>query len=241
MGWDFAPKPHGFFLLVVIDYRAAIVNHNNGKNGPATGERLLRKQRTDDAVEKVCDWGGPWRDECRAALVDEDTGEIVARADNVPSKAMLGSDLTAGQIAAAVDAAIAQAGVDRELVRGIGLAVPGHIHPFEGMVLWAPELLRTVAKRSVGGDGKRPGQAAGVLGQDSNFGAGEWKYGSGKGTRHLVMLTLGTGVGGGVIIDGRMLLGQRRRGGVGTYVGGCRGWRARGECSVRKLGRVGAA
>jgi len=47
------------------------------------------------------------------------------------------------------------------------------------------------------------------LGNDANLaGLGELTYGIGRGSRHLVILTLGTGVGGGVIIDGRMLLGH---------------------------------
>jgi glucokinase len=36
---------------------------------------------------------------------------------------------------------------------------------------------------------------------------GEWKYGAGRGHRHLVYLTISTGIGGGVIIDNRLLLG----------------------------------
>ena len=37
---------------------------------------------------------------------------------------------------------------------------------------------------------------------------GEWMYGAGRGTRSLVVLALGTGVGGGIILDGRLHRGQ---------------------------------
>jgi glucokinase len=38
---------------------------------------------------------------------------------------------------------------------------------------------------------------------------GEWKYGAGTGTDHLVMITIGTGVGSAVLMDGRLLKGSR--------------------------------
>ena len=42
------------------------------------------------------------------------------------------------------------------------------------------------------------------LDNDANAAAiAEWQVGAGRGTRHLVMLTLGTGVGGGLVLDGR--------------------------------------
>jgi glucokinase len=47
-----------------------------------------------------------------------------------------------------------------------------------------------------------------VLGNDCNLAAlGEWQHGAGQGVRHLVYLAIGTGIGGGAIIDGRLLLG----------------------------------
>jgi glucokinase len=56
----------------------------------------------------------------------------------------------------------------------------------------------------------------------------EWKLGAGKGFNHLVALTLGTGVGGGLIIDGRLARGAQ-------YVGG-----ELGQTSIQYDGRVGA-
>jgi glucokinase len=43
-----------------------------------------------------------------------------------------------------------------------------------------------------------------ALDNDANAAAiAEWKVGAGRGTRHMIMLTLGTGVGGGLILDGK--------------------------------------
>lgn len=49
-----------------------------------------------------------------------------------------------------------------------------------------------------------------VLGNDANAAAlGEWKYGAGRGCNDLLVVTLGTGLGSGFIIDGRLLLGPQ--------------------------------
>ena len=48
-----------------------------------------------------------------------------------------------------------------------------------------------------------------VLGNDANAAAlGEWKYGAGKGYKDLLIVTLGTGVGSGFIVNGQLVLGS---------------------------------
>ncbi len=45
---------------------------------------------------------------------------------------------------------------------------------------------------------------------DANAAAlGEWRFGAGRGTEHMVFVTVSTGIGGGVIADGRLLQGNR--------------------------------
>jgi glucokinase len=48
----------------------------------------------------------------------------------------------------------------------------------------------------------------------------EWKLGAGRGTSNLVMLTLGTGVGGGIVLDGRLYRGWAEIGHMVVQVGG---------------------
>ena len=45
---------------------------------------------------------------------------------------------------------------------------------------------------------------------------GEWKYGAGRGARNLVFVTVSTGIGGGAVVDGRLLHGRR---GMAAHVG----------------------
>ena len=48
----------------------------------------------------------------------------------------------------------------------------------------------------------------------------EWRCGAGRGTQNLVMLTLGTGVGGGIVIDGRLFRGWAELGHIVVREGG---------------------
>jgi glucokinase len=97
---------------------------------------------------------------------------------------------------------------ERSTVR-IGIGAPGPLDPFEGVVLSAPNLpgwvdipLQKIIEDEFG--------VPVSLGNDANIAAlGEWKFGAGRGTDNLVYLTISTGIGGGVIADGRLLVGSR--------------------------------
>jgi glucokinase len=55
------------------------------------------------------------------------------------------------------------------------------------------------------------------IGNDANLAAlGEWRHGAGRGSNDIIYLTISTGIGGGVITDGRLLIGSR---GVGAEMG----------------------
>ncbi|MBD0329769.1 MAG: ROK family protein [Thermoleophilia bacterium] len=70
---------------------------------------------------------------------------------------------------------------------------------------------------------------------DANAAAvAEWKAGAGRGTQHMVMLTLGTGVGGGLILDGRLYRGAVGAAGeLGHVVIEHDGARCQGTCTGR--------
>jgi glucokinase len=94
-------------------------------------------------------------------------------------------------------------------VLGIGVAAPGPVDPYEGVVIEAPNIpewdhlpLKEILEERF----KVPVK----LGNDANLAAlGEWKFGAGKGHNHLIYITVSTGIGGGVITDNKLLLGVR--------------------------------
>jgi glucokinase len=94
-------------------------------------------------------------------------------------------------------------------VDAIGVAAPGPLDSNEGVVMAAPNIPGWVdlpLKKLLEERFKIPV----IVGNDANLAAvGEWKYGAAKGHHHLIYLTISTGIGGGVIIDDRLLLGDR--------------------------------
>ncbi len=89
----------------------------------------------------------------------------------------------------------------------IGVGAPGPLDPIQGIVLEAPNLSgwENIPLKSILSEHFHVPVA---VGNDANVAAlGEWRFGAGRGTQHMIYLTLSTGIGGGVIIDGKLLLG----------------------------------
>ncbi len=107
--------------------------------------------------------------------------------------------------------AIAKAGIKVEDIESAGVGSPGSINPTDGVVVYSNNLgffnlpLSKLLKEKTGIDF--------YLDNDANAAAyGELIAGAGKGVNNFVMITLGTGVGGGAIIDGKMLTGSNYAG-----------------------------
>jgi glucokinase len=100
------------------------------------------------------------------------------------------------------DASQAQ-GITRKDVIGVGVGAPGPLDIARGLVLVTPNLgWRDFPLRQLVGEGL--GMPA-TLDNDANCAVyGEWWVGAGKGTRFLVGLTIGTGIGGGIVLDGKL-------------------------------------
>ena len=87
-------------------------------------------------------------------------------------------------------------------VLGIGLGTPGIVDETNRIVLGGAENIVGWENIDVAS-----------LGNDANLmGLGETKYGAGRGCTHVVFLTVGTGIGGAVIIDGKLFNGYANRG-----------------------------
>ncbi len=117
-------------------------------------------------------------------------------------------------LAAAIQDKMAQAGIKPEQVEGVGIGVPGPVQ--EASIV-------PIVCANLGGWGQQnvAAQLSGLLdglkvmvGNDANVAAlGEIWMGTAKGCRSAVMVTLGTGVGGGVIVNGQVIDGAHGAGG----------------------------
>lgn len=141
----------------------------------------------------------------RAALVAAD-GQIVAHA-RTPTLVHEGPQAVVGRMLALIEQ-MRGAAPPGAPPRGIGIGAPGPLDPFTGIVYSPPHLpgwqripLRAMVAEATG--------LPVVLGNDANAAAlAEWRFGAGQGCANLVYLTVSTGIGGGVISDGRLLLGR---------------------------------
>jgi glucokinase len=145
----------------------------------------------------------------RAAVLDRD-GKMLGHGKR-PSLAQEGSARTVGQIKQAVEEAVSEAGVKLSEIGGLGIGVPGHIDPQGKKVLWAPNFYEDGFPYRDISLADPISEATGLsvlMGNDANVAAlGEFRFGAGRGTRTMVMFTLGTGVGGGLILDGKLWTG----------------------------------
>ena len=115
-------------------------------------------------------------------------------------------------VAESILAKMSEKGIEKEEVEGVGIGVPGAVNSEGVMVGGAVNIGWGVfnVEKVLNGYLDLPVKAA----NDANVAAfGEMWQGGGKGYSNMVAVTLGTGVGGGIIIDGNILTGATGAGG----------------------------
>ncbi|UCE59023.1 MAG: ROK family protein [Phycisphaerales bacterium] len=141
----------------------------------------------------------------KVAAVDGN-GRIVAQHAR-PVNAERGPDVVVTDIAQVVGDTLSGLTLTRSNVVGVGVGTPGPLNISAGRVIKAANLpgWKDVPLRDLLADSLSLPVS---LDNDGNAAAyGEYWAGAGRGTENLVMLTLGTGVGAGVILDGQFLHG----------------------------------
>ena len=146
----------------------------------------------------------------KAGVVD-DNGAVISSC-SVPTEAIQGPDAGVGQIAQAGREAVAAAKITMNQVVAIGLATPGTMDIPGGMLLDPPNLpgwTNYPIRDRVAAQLHRPT----IRQTDANAAAyGEYWAGSAKNVRSLLFYTLGTGLGGGVIVDDHIIEGEHSHG-----------------------------
>jgi glucokinase len=139
-------------------------------------------------------------------LLPMEGGEVLGLR-TMPTEAQRGAKFVVDRIVEMVQSAITQVlsqqGGTREEVAGVGIGSPGPLNRATGTVINTPNLgwrnfpLRDLISNAV----KLPAS----LDNDANCATfGEWWLGAGRDVQTLVGLTLGTGIGGGIVIDGKL-------------------------------------
>ena len=144
------------------------------------------------------------------ALAEDGSGDVVALRSE-PTRADQGAESVVDRMVRMIDTVIAetiaQTGAKRDDVIGIGVGAPGPLDRERGIVVTTPNLgwtnypLRDViAERT-----RLPVR----IDNDANCATlGEWWLGAAKGASNVIGMTIGTGIGGGVIVGGRLYHGS---------------------------------
>ena len=152
------------------------------------------------ALAVALDMGGTW---VRGAVADT-AGRFLWR-DRVPTAAQDEASLVIGRARDLLDRALAQ--TRGRPVAGVGMGVAGPVDPETG-ILYAPPNIPSLDGVSFKALWERDLGIPFLVGNDATLAAlGEYYYGSGFGSRTLVYVTVSTGIGGGVVVDGRPLMG----------------------------------
>lgn len=141
------------------------------------------------------------------AGVVNDRGEVLGRAE-VLTEPWRGQDEGLSRICEAAEGAAARAGVRAGEARAVGIATPGPLDLAAGVMLNPPNLKpwRNVPVRD---HVARHFGLPTAFENDANAAAlGESWVGAGRSARSLVLLTLGTGIGGGIVLDGAVFAGS---------------------------------
>ncbi len=111
-------------------------------------------------------------------------------------------------IISVVEEMIQESGIDRKDIRAIASCAPGVIDQDTGIVLRTPNL--PMRNYDMKGAMEKKFGIPFFVGNDVNLGVlGEYKYGAGKGYRNIVGFFVGTGLGGGLILNGELYTGNQ--------------------------------
>lgn len=114
-------------------------------------------------------------------------------------------------VAQSIDNKLAQEGISKDDVQGVGIGVPGPVTS-DGVVNRCVNLgwgVKNVQEELSSLTGLKV-----KVGNDANVAAlGEMWQGAAKGSKDVIVVTLGTGVGGGIIVDGKIVAGATGAGG----------------------------
>lgn len=145
-----------------------------------------------------------------AGLVDRDGVVVTGRRIATPGASQR-------EALAAMDAAVEELLDDR--VAAIGYGIPANLERGTSRILRATNM-ELAGVDLVARSRERFGLPVGVENDGGVAALAEWKRGAGRGVANLVMLTLGTGVGGGIVIDDRLFRGWAELGHLVVQEGG---------------------
>lgn len=145
----------------------------------------------------------------KGGIVDGN-GKIVAEG-KVPTESELGGEKVMDNVAFLIKSIFDKSGLSKNDVAGVGMGVPGMIDSKNGVVIFSNNLKWHHLHIAEGVE-SRTGLSVKIA-NDANVAAlGEAVYGAGSDVDDSILLTLGTGVGGGIIVGNKLVEGNKSAG-----------------------------
>jgi glucokinase len=142
-----------------------------------------------------------------AAVVDIESGQMLNR-HRVPTQAQEGHKAVMARMGKLILRTIADAKIDKSSIAGVGIGAPGVLDLERGLTLFLPNLpgewrnipLKATIEETVD-------LPVHLLNDVRSFTLGEKTFGAGRNVDTMVGIAIGTGIGGGLVIDGKLHLG----------------------------------
>ena len=131
------------------------------------------------------------------------SGRVLGRA-HTPTSAAEGFDAAMGRIADLLDTVRANAGIE---IGGIGIGCTGPVDPLSGKIGRVEFLPGWQGANPVATLAGRFGVDVAMENDADAAVLGEWQWGAGRGRRHFICVTIGTGIGGGIVLNGALYRG----------------------------------
>lgn len=152
----------------------------------------------------------------KGGLVDAD-GRIISKKTVTTQPDKPGEEIVA-DIAALIESIMSDGGLSASDIAGVGIGSPGSVYDDKGEIRYScninfrnTPIVKILQKLTAIKNIK--------VSNDANCAAlAETVFGAGKGAKNTVMITLGTGVGTGIVVDGRLLTGNKSAGAEGGHI-----------------------
>lgn len=150
-----------------------------------------------------CDLGGT---NIKAGLVNIHSGQVIF-SKSIPTLSREGSDAVINRMAEVISFLISETQISRSEIGGVGVSAPGMLDLEKGETVFLPNLpgnWRHVPLKSRLEE--KLNLPVALLNDVRAITYGEWAYGAGKGVDNMACFAIGTGIGGGLIINKKLLL-----------------------------------
>lgn len=141
----------------------------------------------------------------KIALVDKNGA--IAYSNTVPTRAEMGYEYTISNIKQAINDLMKESKTSKDVIEGIGFGFPGLIDCDNGIVRVLPNIPGWINVPIASIIEKEFGIPVKVDNDVRCAALGEFNFGAGRGCKNLVCITVGTGIGSGLIVNGKLVRG----------------------------------